>query len=128
MLRDSPHLEEVWNLDDHHQADAAPGAALDEREHPLAKAHRVAGGRHEVGKAVDDDPLGVRRLDQVEQLVDPLVDVHVDEAAAHDVHALVLERPAKAAHDPAELGLVFLERGQDARLARAGAGVDEMQP
>src|SRR5437660_5416590 len=128
VLGHAPQLEQLRHLDDHHQADAAPIGALDERKHPLAKAHRVGGGRHDVGQAVDDDALGPGCFDQFEQLVDPLVNVHVDQGPTHDVDTFLVEGPAEAANDPSQLGLVLLERGQDARLPRACPGKDEVKP
>src|SRR5207302_10685967 len=104
VLRYVPDVIELWHLERHQEADALPRAPLHHREHPFPDAGRIASRGHDVGKAVDDDAFGARRVREAEQLVHPLADADVDHAAPEDVDAACLQRPAKATDDAPWLG------------------------
>src|SRR5438034_6565390 len=127
LVGDAPQLKQVRHLDDEHQADARARESLGNRENPFPESNPIAGRDVEVAEAVDHDPRGSCFFDQVEQLVDPFVDVHADDAPGQEMHAGVLNRPAEAAHDPAQLRLVLVKRGQDPGLAGLRAVVEEVK-
>src|SRR5204863_137638 len=80
-----------------------------------------------IRQAIDYDAPRVHLFDQVEQLIDPFVDVHVHRRACHEVNALVVQRPAETLDDARELGSIFLERGDHARLSALGALKNEVK-
>src|SRR5438067_13495660 len=127
FVGNSSELEQLSYLEREHQTDAGSGAALDEREHPLAKPNAVTSDRSPVGEAVDHHSGGASGVDQVVQLVYPLVDVQVDNALGHVVNVLVVDRPAEAAHNPRQLAVVLLECGQHPVLSALRAAIQEVE-
>ena len=120
-VRDPGGVEQLRDLEREQQADALPCASLHQRVQQLPEPDLIGGREQQVAEAVDDHAGGLRLLDEVEQVVDPLVDVEVDRRAAQHRDARIVERPAEAGGDAAELGGVLLERGQDRRAAVGGA-------
>src|SRR5258708_8127676 len=77
LLGDSPQLEQLGDLDDHHHADSGAFQPLGEREHPLAKPGRVGGRDHHVWKAFYVDPSCAELPDQHHLLLVPPVYVSI---------------------------------------------------
>ena len=83
----------------------------------------IGRGEQQITEAVDDHAGGFGLLDEVEQVVDPLVDVEIDRRPAQtEMHGSSNDQPNPAAIR-AELGRVLLERRQD-RGPAVGGGAE----
>ncbi len=127
-LGQARHAEQLGDLLRHEHADPGMGGALEQRVHVLAEPDLVGRGRAQISQAVDQDPPDPVFLHRGQELVDPLVQVHVDRAAVHHVHVVAVERPAEPVDDTFELRGVLLEPGDEAGPAHLGALEDVMQP
>ena len=64
---------------------------------------------------------------QIEQVMDPLVDVEIDRGSTQHRDARVVEGPPEACGNAAELRGVLLERGKDGRATFVGGAEREVQ-
>ena len=127
-VRDPGGVEELRDLEREQQADALPRAQRCTSECSSSRNRIWSGDASRRSPRLSTTTrVALRLVDEVEQVVDPLVDVEIDRRSAQHRDARIVEGPAEARGDARELGGVLLERRQDRRPAVGGGAEREVE-